>query len=756
MVAALSGRSFRRPAAVAAEVDLDAASVASLLERLHRRGFLEWVPDRDPAHRPPVSVVVTVRDDRERLRACLDALAALDYPDYEVVVVDDGSTDGTPAAAREHALADGGRLRVVEVGSSTAPLGIGASRNRGVAAARHDVIAFTDADCRPRPAWLAELVPCLAAHDVVGGRVRPAGDAPADAYEDVHSSLDMGGHAARVDPDGGTPYLPTANLVGRRSVFETVPFPARNVAEDVDVCRRAIEAGYDVVYAATGVVEHDYRSSLRAFAARRADYGASEALLAAEYGHGGAVPVPLEPVVGLVAALVATLVGGLAAGLAVGAVAGVLLAGRELVGVARHHRRLGGLVDRSTVVRSRLRSGLSTAYALAREAARYYALPLALGGAGAIAAAVAVRGPVAVVLSTGAALLVGLGGAVALPAVVDYAVHRPAVSPPRYAAFYLADHLGYQRGVYRGAVAHRTVAHLSPAARFRPVGPLARLGRSLRPASDADRPAVPREVRVEVAGTSARFRAVSSAERWWFGDEDLRGERPVLADLLGRLHTDDVLLDAGANVGLYSCLAGRALVTGRVLAVEPHPANADRLSANLAANGVEDRVRVVRSALGPATASGRLLTTGREPGTGEHTLAFDDAPDPDPPFGGGTAGDEVASTAATARDGHEEPTIDVPVVAGDALVTRESVRPTVIKIDVEGGERAVLDGLRGTLADSCRLVYCEVHAGALADRGVEPGAIDRLLRDRGFTVETVHRVEDRRFVRGVRDGAGTG
>jgi hypothetical protein len=80
----------------------------------------------------------------------------------------------------------------------------------------------------------------------------------------------------------------------------------------------------------------------------------------------------------------------------------------------------------------------------------------------------------------------------------------------------------------------------------------------------------------------------------------------------------------------------------------------------------------------------------------------------------------------------------------------------VIKIDVEGGERAVLDGLRGTLADSCRLVYCEVHAGALADRDVEPGAIDRLLRDRGFTVETVHRVEDRRFVRGVRDGAGTG
>jgi mycofactocin system glycosyltransferase len=779
VVDALAEDAFRSPAAVAAGADRDPAAVARLLDRLHRRGFLEWAPARDPDHRPPVSVVVVVRDDRDRLLDCLDALAALAYPAYEVVVVDDGSTDGTPAAARAHALAADDRLRVVEVGSPSAPLGIGASRNRGVAAAAHDVVAFTDADCRPRPDWLAALVPSLAAHDVVGGRVRPAGDAPADAYEAVHSSLDMGARAARVDPDGATPYLPTANLLGRRSVLEAVPFPPRSVAEDVDVCRRAVEAGYDVVYAAAGVVEHDYRSSLRSFAARRADYGASEALLAAEYGHGEATPLPLEPIVAGVVALAAGLVGGVAAGLAVAALAALLLAGREAVGVARHRRRLDGLVDPSTLVRSRLRSALSAAYALAREATRYYALPLGLlgvaaavvgwgagraspgAGAGAATgtgtgtgAGAAVPGAPAALGAVGAARLVALAVAVVLPAVVDYAVHRPATSPPRYAAFYLADHLGYGAGVHRGAVAHRTVAHLSPAARLRPAGPLAAVARSLRPGSGSgsgddagDADAAGETVRVSVAGTSARFRVASSAERWWFGDEGtgtgLRDERPVLADLLGRLRGDDVLLDVGANVGLYSCLAGRALGDGRVLAVEPHPANADRLRENLARNGVA--ARVVPRALGASEGPGRLLTDGDEPGTGSHALAVGDRSDGDDASPSSSRGG-----AAAAADG-----IAVPVVAGDALLDREGVRPTVLKVDVEGAERAVLDGLRETLADpACRLVYCEVHPEAsAAPAGVAPDAVERRLRERGFAVDTLQRVGDRRLLRAVRDDA---
>ncbi|MHC3438608.1 mycofactocin biosynthesis glycosyltransferase MftF [Natrialbaceae archaeon A-gly3] len=453
----LEDDAFTSATAVASATGYDVEAVASLLERLHRRRFLEWAPDCDETHRPPVSIVVTVRDDRAHLQACLDALESLQYGDYEVVVVDDGSTDGTESMVRSHPLSEDGRLEYVPVGSPAKPLGIGASRNRGVEAANYDVIAFTDADCRPRPEWLADLVPTLAAHDLVGGRIRPAGETPADAYEGVNSSLDMGAHAARVTRDGGTPYLPTANLVGRRELFEAIPFPERNVAEDVDVCWRALEGGYDVVYTPTGVVEHVYRTDVRSFASRRGDYGGSEALLARTYGHGNAVPVPIWVVLAAVLAFILLAGTGEPALLAAGVI-GASVVGYSTLGFARTLRRLRAPVGTEPVLRSHARSVLSTTYAISREVTRYYAIALAL----AVLAAVGLGAT-----TIGTALALALAATVAAPAVLEYTVHRPATSPLKYGRYYLADHLGYQLGVYRGALRYRTLAHLSPLVRFR-------------------------------------------------------------------------------------------------------------------------------------------------------------------------------------------------------------------------------------------------------------------------------------------------
>lgn len=464
-------RAFRSAATLAEETGADRDAVASLCERLHRRGFLAWRPARDPDDEPPVSIVVTVRNDRGHLRHCLDALDRLDYPAYEVVVVDDGSTDGTREAAASHPLADEDRLRVVAVGSPDDPLGIGASRNRGVAAASHEVIAFTDADCRPRPAWLADLVPRLVAFDLVGGRVRPAGTTTASAYEAHNASLDMGPYASRVHPGGATPYLATANLVGRRAVFESVPFPDRDVAEDVDVCWRALDAGFDVGYVPDGVVEHAYRADLRAFAGRRSAYGASEALLEREYGRkrkGAWTARVGVPLVLLVVAVIAMV--GAAASLPVVAlgVGGSALFVAALVGGLRRlrqYRRIAPAVAPGDVVRSWGREWISSAYAVSREVTRYYALPLAAVGLSGVVAGSWL--PVGWIAPLGTALLVAVALAVALPLAVEYRVYEPDASVLGYAAYYLADHLGYQRGVYRGALAHRTLAHLRPDARFR-------------------------------------------------------------------------------------------------------------------------------------------------------------------------------------------------------------------------------------------------------------------------------------------------
>ncbi|WP_232701938.1 mycofactocin biosynthesis glycosyltransferase MftF [Halobacterium wangiae] len=464
LLATLDDEAYRSPATVAAETTYGVDAVVDLFKRLHERGFLAWRPGRDPSFQPPVSVVVTVRDDREQLLACLDALAALDYPDYEVVVVDDGSTDGTREAAAGHTLAVQGRIRVVQVGSADDPLGIGASRNRGVEAATHDIVAFTDADCRPTAGWLADLVPCLAGHDLIGGRVRPAGDSTASAYEGVASSLDMGAYGSRVDPHGDTPYLPTANLVGRRAVFEAAPFPDRDVAEDVDVCWRALAAGFDAVYTPTGVVHHDYRRSHGDLAGRRSTYGASEALLASEYGRQGTrVRVPLDALLVVVLAVAGLLSPGVTGTVALGAAglfggAGLLA---RLATTLRQYRRLQSVVSVRDVVRSRGREAVSTVYALSREVTRYYSGPVLV-----VALLAWFVAP-----TVGLALGASLALAALLPLVVEYAVHRPGGSFVGYAGYYLADQAGYQYGVYRGAFGHRTLAHLDPTGRFRLSGP---------------------------------------------------------------------------------------------------------------------------------------------------------------------------------------------------------------------------------------------------------------------------------------------
>ncbi|MFC6719872.1 mycofactocin biosynthesis glycosyltransferase MftF [Natrialbaceae archaeon GCM10025810] len=719
VIATLETETFERPADVAARAGVDPEAAARLLDQLHRRGFLEWAPGRDESFAPPVSVVVTVRNDRDHLLDCLDALEALEYPEYEVVVVDDGSTDGTLEAARAHRLAEGW-LRIVSVGSPAEPLGIGASRNRGVDAARHDIVAFTDADCRPRPNWLSALVPCLAEHDVVGGRVRPHGTDTVDAYEGINSSLDMGESASRVDPDGATPYLPTANLLARRSVLERVPFPERNVAEDVDVCWRAIEQGYDVVYAADGIVEHDYRDEVRAFARRRGDYGGSEALLARTYQYGERVSLPCEPILAVITILTMLVGSWKRPSPLVTATFGALAVIGSSVPIVRGYQRLRTMITLETVLRSRGREAISRLYAVSKEVTRYYSGPLAL-----IAFVFLVAEQPTMAVASFAAVV----GVVVFPALVEYTVKRPSISPMMYAKLYLADHLGYQCGVYRGAIVHRTLAHLSPLNRFRVTGPLAAATTTLAAPIVAALSSETDVRTISVGGVRVRFRVHSTTESWWFNDETLRGERSMLADLISRLESDDVVLDVGANVGLYSCIAGSTLEDGHVIAVEPHPTNASTLAANLERNGID--AHVVRQAL--SSTNGIELFEVLEDRAGVGTSA-------------------LVSGSANAEAEANCDRIDVEVTAGDTLVERADLpTPTVVKIDVEGAELDVLHGLDGTLSKpECRLVYCEIHSTALETFGGSPTDVEGFLRERGFVLEHIREWGDRCHLRAIR------
>jgi glycosyltransferase involved in cell wall biosynthesis len=201
---------------------------------------------------PQVSVVVPVRDSAQVLADCLDSLAAQQQaPPFEVVVVDNGSSDGTGELARAHAVVD----RVV----AEPVRGSYAARNAGIAVALGSVLAFTDADCRPHPGWLRHGVAALADADLVGGKVVAAVSAHPTTWEryDRAVYLDQG---RAVHEEG---YAATANLLVRAEVFARVGlFDARlRSSGDLEWGQRATAAGHRLVHAPDAAVTHLPRRS---------------------------------------------------------------------------------------------------------------------------------------------------------------------------------------------------------------------------------------------------------------------------------------------------------------------------------------------------------------------------------------------------------------------------------------------------------------------------------------------------------------
>jgi GT2 family glycosyltransferase len=209
---------------------------------------------------PEVSVIVPHLNQPAALAACLAALAAQDLaPDrFEVIVVDNGS-----AVLPEAITAAAGVRLAVE----PCP-GPGPARNRGAALARGEILAFTDADCRPDPGWLSALLAAFAAAPavaVLGGRVEvvaadPRRPTAAEAFDIVH-----GMRQDELIPGQG--FAATANLAVRARAFATVgPFVGIALAEDMDWCRRAAALGWPVAYAPDAVVQHPARASFAALA----------------------------------------------------------------------------------------------------------------------------------------------------------------------------------------------------------------------------------------------------------------------------------------------------------------------------------------------------------------------------------------------------------------------------------------------------------------------------------------------------------
>lgn len=248
----------------------------AFLKTLWQQGWLEWLPAAG-VYEPKVSIVIPVYNRESEIGDCLTACLALHYPaeKLEIIVVDDGSTDKTREVVRKYPV----KLLALERNQ-----GQSAARNRGVAAATGEIIAFLDSDCLAEPQWLQELLPYFQDPQValVGGYVASYYQSTAfDRYEDACSPLNMGEHPAF----GLTPtddfYVPTCNLLVRRESYQAVGGLREDlrVGEDVDFCWRLKEQGCQLLYLPRGRVFHKHRNRLGAACRRRFDYGTSEAHL---------------------------------------------------------------------------------------------------------------------------------------------------------------------------------------------------------------------------------------------------------------------------------------------------------------------------------------------------------------------------------------------------------------------------------------------------------------------------------------------
>jgi cellulose synthase/poly-beta-1,6-N-acetylglucosamine synthase-like glycosyltransferase len=213
----------------------------------------------DPA--PQVSVIVPVVDDPERLRACLDALAVQEDVVLEAIVVDNGSRLSPRPIVESFPFA-----RMLEE-----PLpGSYQARHRGVAMSRGQFLAFTDADCRPRPDWLAEALRHFDRDTgiaAVGGRIaleRSRHPSAAEAYERVYAF-----RQDRYVRQHG--FAATANLIVHREAFLAVGGFDGSLRSggDYEWGRRLVRSGYRLEYADNAVVEHPARARLRDLVRKR-------------------------------------------------------------------------------------------------------------------------------------------------------------------------------------------------------------------------------------------------------------------------------------------------------------------------------------------------------------------------------------------------------------------------------------------------------------------------------------------------------
>ena len=216
----------------------------------------------------PVSLVIPCHGRDKQTADLLESLTAANFR-CEIIMVDDASPQSLEPIARRFPS-----LSITYLRNET-NLGPAYSRNRGVEAARWEIIAFTDNDCLVTPDWLSRLhesiIDSPASIAGIGGRTVASGTDLFSRYYDYHKILDPWYFRGKIH------YVTTANAIFKRGPLEIVGGFDTSVrqagGEDPGLCFKLQNAGYGLGYNPDAVIRHQYARGLKAFMRTFERYG---------------------------------------------------------------------------------------------------------------------------------------------------------------------------------------------------------------------------------------------------------------------------------------------------------------------------------------------------------------------------------------------------------------------------------------------------------------------------------------------------
>lgn len=229
----------------------------------------DWKPDFPT---PMISVIICVYNGADRIGAVVSSLEKLNYPNYEVIVVDDGSSDETREVVRRYPY-----VQLIEAQHG----GLSAARNLGASVAEGKILSYTDDDCVVDQDYLFWLAKSYAENDwdACGGPNIP----PKAAVEDEAIVASAPGAPSHVMlSDSEAEHIPGCHLSVTKKAFDEIggfQVQYRVAGDDVDFCWRLRDAGFKIGFHGASFVWHRRRTRLRNYFRQQRGYGRAEALL---------------------------------------------------------------------------------------------------------------------------------------------------------------------------------------------------------------------------------------------------------------------------------------------------------------------------------------------------------------------------------------------------------------------------------------------------------------------------------------------